>query len=698
MTTKLHLFSIQRLASALLLMAAVCLSTFSTKALAQEAAPYATLDSDGTLTFSFGTMPDSAFSLRHILADNLLVPEWYSRASEIKKVVFADSFAQARPTDCSNWFCNATSLQTITNIQNLNTEQVTNMESMFRLCRRLKTIDISHFNTQSVTNMAYMFAECENLTSLQLAFLKTQLVTNMSHLLYKCRNLTDVDLSNFSTQSVTDMSHMFYGCEKIENLDLTSFNTQKVTNMRYMFSKCNKLSAISLSSFNTQNVTDMNSMFDGCYSIEELNLQHFVTQKVTNMRYMFNKCRSLTTLDLSEFDTQCVTDMASMFAACTRLSSLNVAGFRTPKVTDMSSMFYQCSALKSIDVSGFNTQNVKSMTSMFRSCEQLASLNLSNFNTEKVQYTNSMFERCSSLSTIYVSDKFTTTAVTKSDNMFANCPALKGAIAFDGGKVTKDYANYTDGYFTKLVGKLAEDNIGATGVHLTTDTLAIKPGQDFVAYEPFHATTASYNRPVTDKWSVLCLPFAISQTEEECKFYQLASINASKASVVVESYPEGSVIPAGTPVLLKMNDGYSTLSIMANDAQITPAPLADTLHSNAHLVGTFTKIDTEKADTIFNQDSYLLASDMFHQAHAASSPQANAMSCYIQASDLGSAQPSTLTIEEDSGISTSLSHITTDADIAPIEYFDVQGHRLSAPQQGVVIVRQGTNAYKLLVK
>lgn len=46
--------------------------------------------------------------------------------------------------------------------------------------------------------------------------------------------------------------------------------------------------------------------------------------------------------------------------------------------------------------------------------------------------------------------------------------------------------------------------------------------------------------------------------------------------ITLESYEEGAKIPAGTPVLFKMNEGKQTLSISAQDAGIVIEPVAGT--------------------------------------------------------------------------------------------------------------------------
>ena len=62
---------------------------------------------------------------------------------------------------------------------------------------------------------------------------------------------------------------------------------------------------------------------------------------------------------------------------------------------------------------------------------------------------NRMFAFNENITTIYVSDKFVTTALTNDEDIFINCSKLKGAIEYEYGKGGKEFANYTTGYFTK---------------------------------------------------------------------------------------------------------------------------------------------------------------------------------------------------------------------------------------------------------
>lgn len=250
-------------------------------------------DATETLTFSYkGFKPEGAYELN----EGGNTPEWISKNSYVKKVVFDASFANARPASCYKWFCGCVNLAQIEGIEYLNTEEVTNMAWMFKGCSNLKSLDVSKFNTAQVTDMSYMFTHCWGLESLDVSRLNTENVTNMENMFLYCSNskLTSLDVSNFNTEKVTNMSCMFRGSSNLTSLDLSNFNTQDVKDMSYMLMDCRGLTSLDLSGFNTPNVENMSGMFNGCYDLTTIYVSDkFVTTKVSDGTDMFYGCTSL---------------------------------------------------------------------------------------------------------------------------------------------------------------------------------------------------------------------------------------------------------------------------------------------------------------------------------------------------------------------------------------------------------------------
>ena len=686
---------------------------------------------------------------RMAVVDNIdMVQNVCTNYSSIKNIVFDESFKTYAPTSLSEFFNGCETLETISGLEYLNTAKVTNMSFMFYGCSALTSLDLTNFNTAKVTDMSYMFYGCSALTSLDLTNFNTAKVKFMDNMFNGCSALTTIYASDkFVTDNVSYGSDMFTGCKSLKdysesktghtfaNCGTTGYFTSggcgyaeydlssKTLTFRYKGVKPTRAYDLNVgnntpewstqkedinkvvfdASFANARPTSCCKWFDECKNLTDIEgIENLNTEKVTNMGSMFSYCFALTSLDVSNFNTQNVEDMSYMFNVCIRLTSLNVSNFDTQKVKDMSSMFYNCTGLTSLDLSNFNTQNVENMGSMFSWCIGLTSLNVSNFDTQNVKDMSYMFWNSSALTTIYVSDKFVTTKVSlEADDMFKGCTSLKGAIdKYEDSKTDHTYANYTTGYFTKLVGKNGDEKIGAAGETLATDNLVLADGKDFVAYEPFVAKEASYSRKIKEgtTWGTLCLPFAIDQSQEtECKFYRLTGIDNDNNCITLESCEEGK-IPAGTPVLFKMNEGETSLSLSAKDASIVKEPVAGT-DSDVNLVGSFTKIGgkdnqgLDDNDYIIGKDKFWLVSDLDGGNGVGIKP----MRAYIHPATASHARATMLSIGKGDG-TTAIDNLNAISNNADAEYYDVNGRRTNGLQKGLNIVKRGSKTYKIMVK
>ncbi|MBR2712128.1 MAG: BspA family leucine-rich repeat surface protein [Bacilli bacterium] len=319
--------------------------------------------------------------------------------------------------------------------------------------------DFDQMDTSNVTNMSYMFADCQSLREIDLSSFNTKHVTNMQSMFYDCRALTSIDLSPLDTSKVKYMSDMFADCHNLQSLDLNPLDTNNVINMQSMFAGCHSLSTLDLSPLDTSNVTNMSGMFADCTSLTSLNLSPLNTSKVTTMLGMFAGMTSLTSLDLSPLDTSNVTNMKSMFASSTNLQSIEFGDFDTSNVTDMSGMFYNCKKLKSLDLTGFDTRNVTKMGKHSGSIGCASAYNYLLCDYDLDYY--GMFTSCSDLEKIYVSTYFDTTNVTESLSMFSGSLKLVGSegTTYDKNHTDKEYARIdggvdNPGYFSIKPAKL----------------------------------------------------------------------------------------------------------------------------------------------------------------------------------------------------------------------------------------------------
>ena len=624
----------------------------------------------------------------------------------IKSVIFDKSFNEYALTSLKGFFQECGNLETISGLDYLNTENVTDMSNMFSNCIILPSLDLSNFNTAKVTNMSCMFKNCKELSSLNLSeSFNTVNVTNMSSMFYGCSQLSSLALSNFNTEKVKFMPSMFYGCNKLSSLDLSNFNTENVTDMSYMFSGCQKLSSLTLSeSFNTVNVTNMLSMFRSCQELSSLNLSNFNTVNVTKMSCMFYKCQKLPSLDLSNFNTAKVKDMSSMFSGCIELSSLTLSeSFNTVNVTNMSTMFNGCSQLSSLDISNFNTEKVTKMYDMFKNCNNLSSLDLYNFNTAKVTDMSYMFYGCSTLQTIYVSDDFVVTGITNDSykkNLFTNCNALP---AFDATKTSSDYANYKTGYFTKLVVRNGDERYGIKGetTQLTVDNLALDDNKDLVAYEPFVAKAASYSRLMKEgtTWATLCLPFEVSLDGQNFRAFKLLSADEGTETVELEEIKTN--IEAGTPVIIKMNEEATSLNFSVADKAIAnEVKTTATSDGNYQLQGTYTqKVFDKTADNncYFVKDDKLMNPSKLSEGASMETVHSEPFRAYMV--DLSSAPAAGAKMFSIgiSGDPAAIDHLNVVVDSKAV-FYDLQGNRLNAPQKGINIVKRGGKTMKVVIR
>ena len=671
----------------------------------------------------------------------------------IVHIVFDKSFSTYTPTSLYGFFTSLTKLETITGLEYLNTEKVTDMSYMFNNCSKLTSLDVSKFNTANVTKMNCMFYNCSKLTSLDVTKFNTANVTDMSYMFNFCSALLSLDVTNFNTEKVTNMQDMFSGCKALTTIYASSkFVTTKVTNSSGMFKNCEKLKG-EVEEWTDDKATDKTyAKIEGGYFSRiprvkyadgtltffltsketlgeneyELNsgknfpewMKHslgitkvvfdtsFANARPTSCYKWFYWCENLNQVEgIKNLNTKEVTDMANMFCECRDLSSLDVSGFNTGKVTDMSGMFYDCISLKLLDVTNFNTANVKSMSNMFYNCQNLASLNVTNFNTANVTNMQGMFSGCPALTTIYASDKFVTGQVTDGSNMFSNCINLKGFIDCknNSDKTDHTYANYKTGYFTKLVGKNGDEKIGATGETLATDNLVLNDDKDFVAYEPFAAKAASYNRTMNagTTWATLCLPFEVSLADKNFRAFKLLSADDVTGTVELEEIK--TRIEAGTPVIIKMKDGATKLNFTVADKEIAKdVQTAETANGNYQLQGLYTQkvfsMDTDNNCYIVKGDKLMNPAKLLDKT-ATESVGSKPFRAYMVDSSSASAPAAGARMFSISvgGSTTAIEQLESTAD-SKAEYYDLQGRRLQNLQKGVNIVKRGGKTMKVIIK
>lgn len=409
--------------------------------------------------------------------------------------------------------------------------------------------------------------------------------------------------------------------------------------------------------------------FLGCTNLKNIEgIKNLNTTEVKDFGAMFRNCSALANLDVSGFDTRKVTTMGTMFSGCSKLSTLDVSGFDTKNVTDMYCMFNKCSALTTLDVSGFDTKNVTNMREMFSYCNKLA--------------------------TIYVSDKFVTTNVTDGKNMFNGCKSLTGAIPYNSQMNDMAMANYHNGYF-KTCYKIGNEIFPLCGETLSVDNLALTDSKDFVLYTPFETNAVSYSSELNEgtTWETLCLPFDVSLANKNFRAFTLLSVKSD----VVELQELKDCIHAGTPVIIKMNDGATGINITENNKMIVMERQDSMLVDNCKLVGHYTH------KTFGNDDDHCFV------IKGNKLVKATKVSTYTRSMDYSSnGFRAYMKVCTNTGIpadeynidikgSTAIKLLESTVEEKP-EYYDLEGHRLRDLKKGVNIVKRGNKTMKIIIR
>ncbi len=397
--------------------------------------------SNTTLTFYYDNQRSSRTGTTYDLNTGSNYTDWDTDGtkSNVTKVVFDPSFANARPTTTFDWFYDMTNLQSITGMSYLNTSEVTNMAYMFMWCTSLTSLDVSRFNTSKVTSMRSMFKYCTRLTSL--------------------------DLGSFNTSKVNSMYNMFYDCDYLQTIYVgNDWSTAAVTESSDMFTNCFNLVGGKGTTYDANHIDKAYAHIDGGpsnpgYFTEWKEAYACYTPSNTTLTFYYDNQRSSRTgtiYDLNTGNTDVAWDTDGTNASVTKVVfDPSFAGARPTTTYDW---FYDMTNLQSITgLSYLNTSEVTNMGHMFNSCYRLTSLDLSGFNTSRVTTMNCMIFDCRNLQTIYVGTGWSTTAVTNSDNMFSYSTSLvggQGTTYSSSNPKDKTYAHIdggtsNPGYFTE---------------------------------------------------------------------------------------------------------------------------------------------------------------------------------------------------------------------------------------------------------
>lgn len=244
-----------------------------------------------------------------------------------------------------------------------------------------------------------------------------------------------------------------------------------------------------------------------------------------------------------------------------------------------------------------------------------------------------------------------------------------------------------------------EKNATSLTGDLAVAELDITDGSGYDTDATFKANKATYTRQMTG-WNTLCLPFEIDMSNTSNKNYQLYTLCSATEDAIVLEEQKGKVA-AGTPLIVKLNDGETTLNIAEEEAMTAPKVLpGSTTEGNEYqLVGTYAEKQFTPTD---NFDDFVLLKGLWWNVGKLLENEKNKTvnskpyRAYVtKLSQSNNAKQLRMVVKGETTAVDSLNAITSDN---KAEYYDMQGRRINALQKGINIVKNGNTTRKIIIK
>ncbi len=244
-----------------------------------------------------------------------------------------------------------------------NLTECNSMSFMFCDCNKFKgPLNINNWNTEKITDMSYLFAVTapleENPFNQPIGNWNTQNVKNMENM-FGGATLFNQPIESWDTRNVNYMSFMFQNANTF-NQSIGNWNTKNVFDMMGIFSNAISFNQ-PIGNWNTESVTNMSQMFMGAFSFNQP-IGSWNTQNVQTMKFMFDHAYSFNQ-PIEQWNTQSVTNMGRMFIAAYSFNQ-PIGSWNTKNVSSMFQMFQSAISFNQ-PIENWNTQNVTNMRFMF---------------------------------------------------------------------------------------------------------------------------------------------------------------------------------------------------------------------------------------------------------------------------------------------------------------------------------------------
>ncbi|GEM_PF-2183831 len=307
--------------------------------------------------------------------DEILGAGSRSLFTSVTKAVLDESMKTAYPIRTSGWFRYLSNMTEIEHLDYLNTDSVTQMESMFGYCSSLESVDISTFNMEKVISVQFMFNECTNLKTIYCNDnWKTDYprLTKTLGLFNKCTSLVggygfawtiNGDVFTYALPdsetsrgyfTATPTKKEIYAILSADQTQLTFYYDYDpetkggVTDWSIYSSDPYQITTVEFNeSMKAARPTSTKKWFYFFrYLTEFVHLEYLNTSRVNDMSMMFCWCISLKTIDLNSFDIRNLKETSSMFNSCLSLTSIYCkSDWSQSDITSSAYMFDMCKSL-----------------------------------------------------------------------------------------------------------------------------------------------------------------------------------------------------------------------------------------------------------------------------------------------------------------------------------------------------------------
>ena len=199
----------------------------------------------------------------------------------------------------------------------------------------------------------------------------------------------------------------------------------------------------------------------------------------------------------------------------------------------------------------------------------------------------------------------------------------------------------------------------------------------------------SYSRTITPTWGTLVLPYSLTLTGNEP--YSLYAIESISTNELVLSRLNGEVA-AGTPCMVKRNGEQEEMTFTANNATLnmTIQPIAV---NELKFQGTYHA--KEVTDGYIIRNGLLWDVAKLLEVSPETAIMVGPFRSWIDGTTTNSAAKLSIRVDDSAtGINDPISSLNAD----DVEYYDLNGRRLAAPQQGINIMKRGNKTMKVIIK